>query len=147
MYKDRNSKLGVLALAVMLMFTVSSFALYSARVAAADIRVTLAGDQEVPPVQSAGAGTGLIVIGSDGSVSGSVTSTGIVGIAAHIHEAAAGENGPAIISLTMNGNTYSVPTGAKLTEAQYASYQAGNLYVNVHTKAYPEGEIRGQLKP
>jgi len=49
--------------------------------------------------------------------------------------------------LTKNGDTYTVPAGAKLSEAQYASFQAGNLYVNVHTAANPGGELRGQLKP
>ena len=36
--------------------------------------------------------------------------------------------------------------GVKLTEAQMASFKAGNLYVNVHSAANPGGEIRGQLK-
>jgi len=109
--------------------------------------VTLTGDQEVPPVKSAGTGSGVIIIGAGGSVSGSVTTTGIAGTAAHIHEAAAGKNGPVIVPLTKNGDTYSAPSGAMLTEAQFASFQAGNLYVNVHTAANPGGELRGQLKP
>jgi hypothetical protein len=115
--------------------------------AAAEVKVTLAGDQEVPPVRSAGAGSGTIVIGNDGAVSGSVTTTGMAGTAAHIHEAAAGKNGPVVIPLTKNGDTYAVPPGAKLTDAQFASFKEGNLYVNAHTAANPGGEIRGQLKP
>jgi len=39
----------------------------------------------------------------------------------------------------------SVTDGAKLTEAQYESYKAGKLYVNVHSAANPGGEIRGQI--
>ena len=114
---------------------------------AADVKVTLSGDQEVPPVKSAGSGTGTITIGADKSVSGSVTTTGIAATAAHIHEGAAGANGPVIIPLTKSGDTYAVPAGAKLTDAQFASFQAGKLYVNAHTAANPGGEIRGQLKP
>jgi hypothetical protein len=34
-----------------------------------------------------------------------------------------------------------------LTDAQYKSYKAGELYVNVHSDAYKGGEIRGQLMP
>src|SRR5256885_10050764 len=32
-----------------------------------------------------------------------------------------------------------------LTDAQYTAFLAGDLYVNVHTLANPNGEIRGQL--
>ena len=125
----------------------STFGGYSTIAAAADVKVTLAGDQEVPPVKTTAAGTGTIAVGDDKSVSGSVTSTGIVGTAAHIHEAASGKNGPVIIPLTKSGDSYAVPAGAKLTDAQFASFKAGNLYVNVHSAANPGGEIRGQLKP
>jgi CHRD domain. len=44
------------------------------------------------------------------------------------------------------GDTYAVAADAKLSDAQFASFQAGNLYVNVHTTPNP-GEMRGQLKP
>lgn len=114
---------------------------------AADVWVKLTGDQQVPPVRSAGYGSGKIVIGVDRSISGSVTTTGIAGEAAHIHEAAVGKTGPVIIPLTKNGQTYAVQAGTTLTELQFASLQAGNLYINVHTAAHPGGELRGQLLP
>ncbi len=111
-------------------------------------KVMLSGNQEVPPVTTAATGTGTIMIGMDMSVSGSVTTTGIAGVAAHIHEGAMGANGPVIVPLTKTSdNVWSVPAGAKLTAAQYASYKAGKLYVNVHSAANKGGEIRGQLKP
>jgi len=147
MYSDRVSRQAWLPLSAALIFAISVFGSYTSIAAAAEIKVTLAGDQEVPPVKSAGAGTGTIIIGADKSVSGSVTTTGIAGTAAHIHEGATGKNGPVIIPLTKNGDSYAVPSGAKLTDAQFASYQAGNLYVNVHTTANPGGEIRAQLRP
>ena len=146
MYSDRIAKRAWLPLGAALVFAISAGP-YLSIAAAADIKVTLTGDQEVPPVKSAGTGSGTIVIGTDKTVSGSVKSTGIAGTAAHIHEAASGTNGPVIIPLTKDGDTYAVPAGAKLTDAQFASFQAGNLYVNVHTAANPGGEIRGQLKP
>ena len=37
------------------------------------------------------------------------------------------------------------PPNATLTEAQYNAYKAGNLYVNVHSAKYPNGEVRAQL--
>ena len=112
------------------------------------IKVTLAGDQEVPAVKTAASGNGAIVVSSDKSVSGSITTNGIDATAAHIHEGALGKNGPVIVPLTKTSdNTWSVAPGAKLTDAQYASYLAGNLYVNVHSAAHKGGEIRAQLNP
>jgi hypothetical protein len=137
-----------LPLGVALIVAVCIFGTYSISAGAADIKVTLAGDQEVPAVKNTGSGSGTITVGDDKSVSGSVTTTGISGVAAHIHEAAAGKNGPVIIPLAKSGdNTWTVTPGAKLSDAQYASFKAGNLYINVHTKEHPGGELRGQLKP
>ena len=110
--------------------------------------VDLRGTNEVPANTSAASGNGSISVAADKSVSGSITTTGIEGRAAHIHTGAAGVNGPVIVGLTKNGdNGWSVPAGAKLSEEQYAAYVAGTLYVNVHSAAHPGGEIRGQLSP
>jgi CHRD domain len=126
-------------------------ALLAAHVASAvgaDIAVQLTGDQEVPPVVSSASGTGTIVIKDDKTVSGSIKTTGIDGIMAHIHLAAPGKNGPPIITLTKTAdNTWSVPAGAVLTNDQYQSFKDGNLYVNVHSAEHKGGEIRTQLKP
>jgi hypothetical protein len=108
----------------------------------------LGGDQEVPPVQTAAAGTGSISVAADGAVSGSITTTGMKGTAAHIHMAAAGKNGPVVVPLSASGdNMWAVPAGSKLNADQLKAYKAGELYVNVHTEANKGGEIRAQLKP
>ena len=115
---------------------------------ATDVRVVLTGDQEAPAVATSARGSGTITIGADHSVSGSITTTGIAGIMAHIHEGAPGKNGPPIITLEKGAEgKWSVPAGSKLTDAQYQSFRAGKLYVNVHSDAYKGGEIRAQLKP
>ena len=93
-------------------------------------------------------GAGKITIADDKSVSGSVKTTGVAGTMAHIHEAPAGKNGPPIIPLEKKGDDeWSVPAGSKLSDAQYESFKAGNLYVNVHSADHKGGEIRTQLKP
>lgn len=115
---------------------------------AADVKVMLSGAQEVPPVTTSASGSGTITVGDDMSISGSVTTTGVAGTAAHIHMAAAGQNGSVIVPLTKSGdNGWAVPAGTKLTDAQFAAFKAGNLYVNVHSDANKGGEIRGQIKP
>ncbi len=127
---------------------VISLAAYSAFAIGADVKVMLSGDQEVPPVKTAASGSGTISVGADKSVSGSVTTTGVAGTMAHIHEAPPGKNGGVAVPLAKSGdNTWSVPAGAKLTDAQYEAFKAGNLYVNVHSDANKGGEIRGQIKP
>jgi hypothetical protein len=112
----------------------------------ADVKVMLTGANEVPPVTTSASGDGAISIADDGSVSGSVTTKGVQGTAAHIHMAAAGNNGPVIVPFTKEGDTYKAPAGAKLNADQLKAFKSGDLYVNVHSAANPNGEIRGQLK-
>ena len=83
---------------------VATFIAYPNVATAWDVKVTLTGDQEVPSVKTAGTGTGTITVGNDKSVTGSVTTRGIKGTAAHIHEAPAGKNGPVIIPLDKDGD-------------------------------------------
>lgn len=110
--------------------------------------VTLSGANEVPPVTTAATGTATVTIRPDHTVSVKVSATGMNATASHIHQGAASANGPVIVPFTKTGdNTFVAPDGAKLTDAQYDAFKAGNLYVNVHTAANPGGEIRGQLKP
>ena len=111
------------------------------------VNVTLSGAEEVPPVSTAARGSGSFTIGTDGAVSGSVTTTGVQGTMAHIHMAPRGQNGPVIVPLTKSGDTYTAPAGAKLTNEQMAAFRAGNLYINVHSEANKGGEVRGQLRP
>src|SRR3546814_19558477 len=103
---------------------------------------------EVPAGTRSDQGDCTITIGDDKNVSGNVTTSGVAGTMAHLHEAATGKNGPPIITLEKKGdNQWMVPSNAKLTDAQYNAYKAGNLYVNVHSATHKGGEIRDQLKP
>lgn len=109
---------------------------------------TLSGTEEVPPVSTKASGKSTIAVADDKSISGTVTISDMTATAAHIHQGVKGKNGPVIIPLTKTSEkVFTVPANAKLTEAQLAAYKAGNLYINVHSAAYPNGEIRAQLKP
>jgi hypothetical protein len=111
------------------------------------MKVSLTPAQEVPPAKSSASGSGSFRVSKDGTVTGSVTTAGMQGTMAHIHQGAKGQNGPVIVPLAKNGDTYSVPEGKKLTQAQMDALKAGNLYVNVHSNQYKGGEIRAQLQP
>jgi len=112
------------------------------------VNVKLIGANEVPALNIATSGSGSFTVGADKSVSGSVTTYGVAGTAAHIHVGAYGNNGPVAIPLTKTSdNTWSVPAGAKFTDEQYQAYKAGETYVNVHSVEHKGGEVRGQLRP
>jgi hypothetical protein len=109
--------------------------------------VTLTGANEVPAVDTKATGTATITVKPDRTVTARVTVSGMTPTAAHIHEAAAGANGPVIVPFTKSGdNAFAAPDGAKMTEAQYEAFKAGRTYVNVHSDANKAGEIRAQLK-
>jgi hypothetical protein len=121
----------------------------AAGTATAGDAVKLSGKEEVPPTPSMATGSGTITVKDDKSVSGSVTTSGVEGTAAHIHLAEKGKNGPPIITLTKgeDGKSWNVPADSKLTDEQFAAYKAGHLYINVHSAAHKPGEIRAQLQP
>lgn len=108
----------------------------------------LTGAQEVPPVSTKASGRSTITVADDKSVSGTVIVDNITPTAAHIHQGAAGANGPVIIPLSKTSDKmFSVPANTKMTDAQYTAYKSGNLYINVHSASYPGGEVRVQMKP
>ena len=121
--------------------------------------LALTGSQEVPAVTTSASGSTDISVGESKcpaaesssncpTVYGTVMTSGMNGTAAHIHQGAPGQNGPAIVTLIkLDDNTWAVPSGTTLTPDQNAAYWAGMLYVNVHTNAHQGGEVRAQLKP
>lgn len=113
-----------------------------------EVRVTLSGANEVPPVNTSASGGGTIFVAADKSISGGITTTGVAGTAAHIHIGAAGKNGPVIVPLAKSGDSgWSVSPGTKITDTQFESFKNGELYINVHSDANKAGEIRAQLIP
>ena len=124
----------------------------SAASLAMPVTAALSGNQEVPPVATAGTGSAMLSVNfATGELSGTVSFTGLssVAVAAHIHQAPAGVNGLIIIPLTggigLTSGTWTVPAGTVMTPAQLTALQTRGLYVQIHTQLFPAGEIRGQL--
>ncbi len=94
------------------------------------VPLTLSGTEEVPPVSTSASGSGAIIVAADKTVTGRVTTVGLEGVAAHIHQGARGTNGPVLIGLVKSvDNVWMVPAGARLSDAQYTVFMSGQLYV------------------
>ena len=102
----------------------------------------LCGKQEVPAVTSAGSGAGYVSFDRTKGI-GYVdyATTGLSGpaTAAHIHIGPKGVVGGVFFNLS-NGNAFGFP---RTTLAD--TLLNGLMYLNVHTAANPNGEVRGQL--
>jgi hypothetical protein len=115
--------------------------------------VPLTGAQQVPPVTTSGSGTANLTYDSGTmELTWSIDYSGLSGpvTMAHIHgPAPEGKNAGVEIWLSKKGEPVSSPIKgeAMLTAAQAKQLMDGDLYINVHTKAHPAGEIRGQVMP
>jgi hypothetical protein len=111
----------------------------------------LDGGQETPPHPVVGTGFGLVKLSADETmITVDLRWLHLSGgaMAAHIHFGPPGTPGPVVFPLT------GVPPATKghipeqsfaINSAQVAQLEAGMLYFNIHTPAFPGGEIRGQI--
>jgi hypothetical protein len=128
---------------------------------------TMTGGEEVPPVSTSASAAATFVLNSDGSLSYELRATGPIENAtqAHIHLGARGQNGPVVLFLlpfNAEGQDYQTgdliasgtvtdedviardrftPAIANLVERM----RQGRAYANLHTTAFPGGEVRGQV--
>ena len=110
----------------------------------------LSGAQVVPPVTTGASGQGTFVDMSGWSsngVGGGVATTGIVGTAAHIHRSTDNTVAVTLVETPAGSGVWVIPAYTFLSQTDLALYEAGNLYFNVHSAAYPNGEIRGAITP
>jgi hypothetical protein len=106
----------------------------------------LSGAAQVPPNSSSGSGTAAIKLDGD-ILSWVITYSGLTGpvTGAHFHGPAAA-NANAGVIVPFAGSLGSPISGSqKLTPPQIAGLRSGLWYVNLHTAAFPGGEIRGQV--
>lgn len=117
---------------------------------------SLNGAQEVPPV----------VTTSNGDLRGTITGSsfayemtatlqpGFELLYAHFHLGPAGTNGPIVKTVSPNiivgrlvdAGVWGPSDDEPLTPELLSALKAGNIYVNVHSYQYPDGEIRGQIR-
>lgn len=108
----------------------------------------LTGSQETPPVSTSASGTGWFVLNADSSsITIRVTYARLQGTftASHIHVGALGVAGPTVVPMLFNGNTIAV-TWKNVPDSLIAKLLSEDLYFNVHSSAFPGGEIRGQIR-
>ncbi|MCE3296880.1 MAG: hypothetical protein K0R65_2594 [Crocinitomicaceae bacterium] len=120
--------------------------------------INLEGQQVVPLVASAAYGSGIVSISRDeenarydwlvGNLSSPATDS-------HFKNSVSGQNGPVIYdmgpAMTVEGNNVSASGFWKNADAtpflalNSAQFSANSVYLDVHTGAFPDGEIRGQV--
>lgn len=112
-----------------------------------DFTARLQGGSEVPPNQSTATGDAQMTFDTDTKLlSWTVSYAGLSGpaIGAHIHGLAdPGSNAGIMIPFTVAPSP--IKGSRTLSPLEEQGLTAGRLYVNLHTRLHPGGEIRGQL--
>lgn len=125
------------------------------------LKASLDGANSVPPAKSNGMGSAWVVLtpANNGStlisqlVAPSLTfrvtyaDLDSTFTDAHFHHGAAGTNGPVVNPITadFNGNT-GQGYWSGIPDSLVDAMLSGDIYINIHSAAYPAGEIRGQLE-
>ena len=108
-------------------------------------KATLTGAQEVPANASTATGDATLTFNTTTKIfTLAVTHTIASPTNGHIHKAAVGVSGGVIFPFASFTSPISY-TSPALDATQEADLNAGLYYVNIHTSAFPNGEIRGQL--
>lgn len=113
------------------------------------LRGTLSAGQVSTPVTSPGGGIIIVkyntstkllqLVGNYRNITSSFTS-------AHVHTGIINQDGPIVLTLTSAPDS-TLAGSQSLTPTQETDLLAGNMYVDIHTATYPNGELRAQLVP
>ena len=111
--------------------------------------VELIGANQIPAVNTMAKGLALIRLTSDKKIYTNVSVKDLEAwdnlLAAHIHKGAAGVDGPVIVTLCSSAADFGMIKINQLSDENFMSVKNDYNYVNVHSKAYPHGLIRGQI--
>jgi hypothetical protein len=123
-------------------------------------RAHLSGINQVPAIVSAADGQvlgewfvdSLIVHGAFKELEGAVATEIVGGL--HLHTGFAGQNGPVAIPLNVSLDTDSLGGALRMADNQFnltamqtTLLSNRQIYLNIHSRAYPSGELRGQMLP
>lgn len=108
---------------------------------------TLTGAEAVPLVNTAATATGVVVVDPVArQMKATVVTADIAGTAAYIQVAPRGVSGPVVLQLTESSGGSGIWTASTVLSAeQLDMLRSGSYYFNVHSTAFPDGEIRGQI--
>lgn len=105
----------------------------------------LDGVSEVPPNNSTATGTASLTFNTTTKVfTISVSYSGVTAVGGHIHKAAVGQNGGVVFPFSSTESPINYTSDA-LDASMETDLKANLYYVNIHSSAFPGGEIRGQL--
>jgi hypothetical protein len=125
----------------------NAFLTADSTVPAITFAATLTSAQEVPPTAGTATGTGVVIADpATRNFKATIATSGIAGTMAHIHLGAPGVSGAIVFPMLeiAPGSGIWITQGT-MTDAQFSTLVAGNYYFNVHSVAFQNGEIRGQI--
>ena len=118
-----------------------------ATVATTNLSATINGAQQVPANNSTATGAFVGVYTDNGTtkqLNYSVTYQNLNPTMAHIHIGAPGAKGAVAIAFSSLASPITGTT--TLTADQADKLLTNNMYVNIHSSAFPDGEVRGDIK-
>jgi|RhiMetdeSRZDD1v2_1073273.scaffolds.fasta_scaffold277900_1 CHRD domain-containing protein len=127
-----------------------------------DFRTSLNGSQEIPSNNSSATGLASFKVIGNNSVQYEINVTGLDKVMeAHLHLGKIGTNGDPIVMLFNTGptgpingtlisdkfsaNDFLGPMSGKSITDIVDKMKSGEIYVNIHTGSFPDGELRGQI--
>lgn len=111
----------------------------------------LDGDQQTPPVQTQARGVGRLWLNTSlDTLSWEIYVAGLSGTeitGAHLHRGKVGASGDVLVDLSgsVQQNGWIRGSSTNVNEALIEALLEGQVYLNVHTRNNPNGEIRGQV--